>query len=534
MASQPVQREAAIINEGNTRPELEALAESRREWIELAESMPHLVWTARPDGVVDYFNQRYRELSGIELKGDGYEWAPVLHPEDAVATVEAWERALAKGEPYEMEHRAQHRDGQYYWYLSRGVPVRDKAGAIVRWYGTATLIHRQKAAQLALQTSEERLAVAQEAAGNGVWEWDMEGNTVYWAPRTYEIFGVPEGEPVTAERFLECVHPEDREPLVASMKAAWARQADWQAEFRVQHPENGIRWVAGYGRTRYDAAGQPWQMTGLNVDVTWRRQAETERERLVAALAEEQQELRRLNDILEQRVRQRTAQVRALAKELTLAEQQERRRLAQVLHDEVQQMLVYLQMHLNQVMQPSGDEALQGELEKAENIVLETLAMTRDLSDDLGAGPLAGRERLRDALAWLADVMAERYQLRVRVEAPDAPVMADTELRMLVVRLVQELLFNVVKHAGVEEAEVLVQTHGEWVAVTVADHGKGFDVATAEGPPSARSGFGLASIEERLDLFGGRMEVASAPGRGARVTLFVPRAGEQGAEMRDR
>jgi two-component system, chemotaxis family, CheB/CheR fusion protein len=318
------------------------------------------------------------------------------------------------------------------------------------------------------------------------------------------------------------------------LNAAWAGQADWQDEFRVKHPQNGIRWVAGYGRTRYDGAGQPRQMTGLNVDVTWRRQAEAERERLVAALAEEQEELRRLNAILEERVRQRTVQVRALAKELTLAEQQERRRLAQVLHDEVQQMLVYLQMHLNQVMGMSEDVQVCGELEKAEGIVLETLEMTRDLSDDLGVGPLLGRERLRDALGWLAELMAERYGLRVRVEAPDAAVMGDTELRMLVVRLVQELLFNVVKHAGVEAAEVRVQVHDDWVAVTVADNGKGFDAVTAEGQPSARSGFGLASIEERLRLFGGRMEVVSAPGKGAHVTLVVPRGGDQGAASGER
>jgi two-component system, chemotaxis family, CheB/CheR fusion protein len=222
-------------------------------------------------------------------------------------------------------------------------------------------------------------------------------------------------------------------------------------------------------------------------------------------------------------VRQRTMQVRNLSRELTLAEQQERRRVAQILHDEVQQMLVYLQMHVNQVMKSSSEEPVRAALATAEAIVLETLEMTGDLSDDLGVGPLAGRERLRDALTWLAEMMAQRYQLRVHVQAPAERVMADTELRMLVVRLVQELLFNVVKHAGVTEAEVRVEAGGDWVTVTVADQGKGFAGETAASlQPSLRSGFGLASIDERLQLFGGRMELQSEPGAGTRVTLWVP------------
>jgi PAS domain S-box-containing protein len=506
-----------------TRRAATALEASHRRWMELADSMPQLVWTALPDGTVDYYNRRQQEFSGITASGDAYEWAPVLHPDDVPATMAAWEHALATGETYEIEHRVQHQDGNYYWYLSRGLPVRDETGAVTRWYGTATLIHKQKVAQLELQASEERLAVAQEAAGNGVWEWDLRDNTLYWGPRTYEIFGIPDGEPMTFARFLASVHPEDREHVVASLQGAWAQRTDWQGEFRVVHPRNGIRWVEGYGRTRFDAQGRPVRTVGLNVDVTWRRQAEAERERLVAALAEEQQELRRLNEELEERVRQRTMQVRNLSRELTLAEQQERRRVAQILHDEVQQMLVYLQMHLNQVRVTSGEEPVREALEVAETIVLETLQMTGDLSDDLGVGPLAGRERLRDALTWLAEMMSQRYQLRVHVQAPAERVMADTGLRMLVVRLVQELLFNVVKHAGVSEAEVRVEAGGGWVTVTVADEGNGFSTeGAATGLPSLRSGFGLASIDERLQLFGGRMELQSAPGAGTRVTLWVP------------
>jgi PAS domain S-box-containing protein len=130
-----------------------ALAASQQRWEELADSMPQLVWTATGDGVVDYYNKQRFQFSGLAGGEDGYDWAPVLHPDDVAATVAAWETALRTGETYEMEHRVRHVDGNDYWYLSRAVPAKDETGKVVRWYGTATLIHKQKEALRELEES---------------------------------------------------------------------------------------------------------------------------------------------------------------------------------------------------------------------------------------------------------------------------------------------------------------------------------------------------------------------------------------------
>src|SRR5690606_37384183 len=103
------------------------------------DAMPQLVWTARPDGTVDYYNARYRQYLGIhQSNNNSWEWAPVLHEDDVAATVEAWENAVKNGTPYEIAHRVHCSDGTFRWHLSRGIPVRDESGRIVRWYGTAT------------------------------------------------------------------------------------------------------------------------------------------------------------------------------------------------------------------------------------------------------------------------------------------------------------------------------------------------------------------------------------------------------------
>jgi PAS domain S-box-containing protein len=146
-----------VADTSSAREADEALRESEARFRQLADSMPQVIWTARPDGTVDYYNERVRELSGARRLDDGsWQWEAVLHPDDAQATEEAWTCALRTGERYELAHRIRRADGQYHWYLSRGLPVLDAAGRVVRWFGTATDIDAQKQAEEALREADRR------------------------------------------------------------------------------------------------------------------------------------------------------------------------------------------------------------------------------------------------------------------------------------------------------------------------------------------------------------------------------------------
>jgi len=122
--------------------------------------MPLVVWTARPDGAVDYFNQRWFDYTGLdEERALAWGWSDVLHPDDAQPTLERWNEALHTGELYEIEYRWKRaRDGAYRWHLGRGVPMRDQAGKIAYWVGTGTDIDDQKQAEIALREHGEQLA----------------------------------------------------------------------------------------------------------------------------------------------------------------------------------------------------------------------------------------------------------------------------------------------------------------------------------------------------------------------------------------
>jgi PAS domain S-box-containing protein len=114
---------------------------------ELAEAIPQLVWTTRPDGFHDYYNRRWYEYTGLmpgQSHGEG--WQGPFHPEDMPETLRRWHHSLLTGEPYETEYRCRRHDGVYRWFLGRAHPVRDESGRIVKWFGTCTDIDDQRRA----------------------------------------------------------------------------------------------------------------------------------------------------------------------------------------------------------------------------------------------------------------------------------------------------------------------------------------------------------------------------------------------------
>ncbi|MEG4015074.1 PAS domain S-box protein [Microcoleus sp. S11D4] len=143
------QRNLALAREQVARRQTEA---SEQLYRALAEAIPQIVWTALPDGAIDYCNQGWFEYSGMTLEETkGWGWQPILHPDDLEHTLERWNNSVQTGETYEVEYRFKRAsDGAYRWHLCRALPVRDAEGKIIKWFGTCTDIDdRQRAAQTA-------------------------------------------------------------------------------------------------------------------------------------------------------------------------------------------------------------------------------------------------------------------------------------------------------------------------------------------------------------------------------------------------
>jgi PAS domain S-box-containing protein len=154
----------AILRDVNERRVAqEILRASEAQFRTLAQAMPNHVWTARPDGQLDWFNERVYEYSGMRLgtlSGDG--WSSLLHPDDRSAAAELWRAALADGAPYEAQFRIRSANGAFRWHLARAFPTRGAYGVILRWVGSNTDIEDQKVAAQTLAdlnaTLEERVS----------------------------------------------------------------------------------------------------------------------------------------------------------------------------------------------------------------------------------------------------------------------------------------------------------------------------------------------------------------------------------------
>ena len=143
---------------------------------------------------------------------------------------------------------------------------------LTRPYGLLFRRHQQSAE--ALRESEERLSLVMNAADTGAWDWSIASGELVWSPTCLALFGLPPTTPMSYERFLQAVHPDDRDRVDRAIHSAIQGHATYNVEKRIVWPDGSVHWVAGRGRAHYDASGRPVRMTGASMDITDRKRAE--------------------------------------------------------------------------------------------------------------------------------------------------------------------------------------------------------------------------------------------------------------------
>jgi signal transduction histidine kinase len=235
-------------------------------------------------------------------------------------------------------------------------------------------------------------------------------------------------------------------------------------------------------------------------------------------------QITRENERLFARLIEGERRFRGLAKAVWKVQEEERRRLARELHDGLGQTLTALTNQLARLQQKLDGQVsdelaarVADSVEMARSALNESRELSRLLRppvlDDLG---------LAAALSWLARTLEQRTGLRVELNLEGLEQRLDPDVETLVFRLVQEALTNVLRHAGVDRATVGVSLGDGLLALHVSDQGRGFDAGTALAGTEAATGSGLRGMRDRLELFGGRLELISEPGDGTRVSAVVP------------
>ena len=219
---------------------------------------------------------------------------------------------------------------------------------------------------------------------------------------------------------------------------------------------------------------------------------------------------------------QRARQLQQLALELSNAEDKERKRMAMILHDDLQQHLGALRFNLFTLLPKDLiDDEVKDRLLKFEDLINQTIKKTRSLSHELSP-PVLHQSGFLAALNWLVKDVQEKHGQQVTLKSMPEAEPKSAVVASVLFRSVRELLFNALKHSETKTAFIEADVAGNFINISVKDHGKGCDVEAVKARTGSTPGFGLFNIEERIKFLGGHFEIDSIPDNGCSVTLRVP------------
>lgn len=371
-------------------------------------------------------------------------------------------------------------DGPHFMVLSRDVSTR-------------------KLAEEKLQQQHKLYRSLARIAPLGVWSADADGKLTYINEWWQKVTGQSAGEALRGD-WIYCIHPDDRQGVAALWQSAVASGSVYDVQHRLLGAGGGVAWVHAQGVPEFTSNGRLTGYFGLIFDIS-----ESKNER----------------DALESKVRQRTGQLLAMAIELSTTEERERQALSHELHDGLAQNLAVAKLKLSSLSLPATSAHADARLiREVEALIDGANEAVRSLSLQLSP-PLLNQFGLIPAVEWLASEIRRIYNLTVAVHSDDIVIDLDHTVLNQVFRATRELLINVAKHAAVAVADVSIICDAGCLTICVEDSGVGFDQNLGI-IPSAKGGYGLFSVRQRIGFIGGDVQIDSSPGHGTVVVVTIP------------
>ena len=516
-----------------------ALLSADEEFHALADNLPSLCWMAHPDGWIYWYNRRWYEYTGTEPADmEGWGWQSVHDPAVLPTVMANWTACIAAGAAFEMTFPLRGADGFFRPFLTRVVPLRNTAGAIVRWFGNNVDISEQQQIADVLREREAGLTIAIETGNFGSWRLDFQTGTVTADAVCARNFGLCPNQTIELAGFFDRIHADDAPHVRQNFQDAIDRRLVYHAEYRIAWPDGKTHWIAARGRTFYGEDGTPLRMIGVTQDITTQMDSE--------------ELMRNWNEQLATRVAEEVA-AREAAQDL-LAHAQRLEALGQlaagIAHD------------FNNVLQAVSLalDLIQKRAEDPENVRQVAHMATR--SAERGAGitgrllAFARKGELRAALVDCAPLLTSLHDmlksilgtgismvLDVAEHAPPVlvdPAQLETVLVNLAVNARDAMPAGGTLTLAVQPERIAAHaghparlSPGRYVRMDIVDNGSGMDAATlakASEPffstkgPGKGTGLGLAMARGFAEQSAGGFAIASTPGVGTTVSLWFPEA----------
>ena len=503
-----------------------AVRASEHQLSEFAQAMPNHVWAARPDGQLDWFNDRLISYSGLSLEElQSRPWHAMVHEEDAERAQLQWARALMSGQPYEVEFRLRRADGSYFWHLARAQPMRDEQGRITRWVATNTNIDEQKRTARALAHLNEDLehqVAVRTAERDRMWRLstdvmmvaDMQGCLLSLNPAWTTLLGWTQTE-LLGRSFMELIHPDD----VAATQAEMANLGRGVTTYRF---ENRYRRKNGsYCLLMWTAVPEGGLIHAVGRDITADREAALALQRTQAALHQ--------------------AQKMESIGQLTGGVAHDFNNLLQVISGNLQLLSRAVK----------GQERSEGYVQKALDGVRRAAKLSNQLLSFSRRQPLEPKTvNLGRFVLGMEDMLRSSLGEEIEIEMKGGhglwnsfadPTQVENALLNLAINARDAMDGS--GHLTIEACNALldeayVRHHpelqaGQYVMLSVTDTGSGmspevldkvfepFFSTKAEGKGS---GLGLSMVYGFVKQSGGHIHVDSTPGKGTTVKLYLPRS----------
>jgi PAS domain S-box-containing protein len=240
----------------------------------LTETLPAILWKADLDGRITYINKRTVEYSGRTLEGFQEKgWVDLIHPDDEAETVAMWSELLAGSEGYDTVNRFLCIDGQYRWFHTSAGVIRDETGNRIAIHGVMLDTTPLKAAEMALQQSEQEMQRLMDTVPTMIWSTSRDGSVAFLNKVARELTGTSL-EDIESGKWMEKIHPDDRELVSREFTKALATGTSFGAEHRLQKRDGTWRWFLSRAEPSRDDRGDIVRWFGVTVDIHDRKVAE--------------------------------------------------------------------------------------------------------------------------------------------------------------------------------------------------------------------------------------------------------------------